>query len=186
MDRPILQSYTFKAAKIYLVFMLTSVIGWIYEVFLEVVIYKWGFSNRGVLTGPYCPVYGFGAVILLACLSCLVKKKIKAGKILLTPIIVFAAVVLITTAVELFASYVMEWTTGGFMWDYSRFLWNFQGRIAPNPSVRFGVGGIVFLYGIYPCFEKLCAACSQRNVKIAALAVLGIFLADCIFTFATA
>lgn len=42
-------------------FMLYSIIGWLYEVFLEVVIYKWGFSNRGVLFGPYLPVYGFGA-----------------------------------------------------------------------------------------------------------------------------
>ena len=27
-------------------FMLYSIIGWIYEVFLEVVIYRWGYSNR--------------------------------------------------------------------------------------------------------------------------------------------
>ena len=29
-------------------FMLYAMIGWIYEVFLEVVVYRWGFSNRGV------------------------------------------------------------------------------------------------------------------------------------------
>ena len=32
----------------FIFFMLYSVIGWIYEVFLEVVVYRWGFSNRGV------------------------------------------------------------------------------------------------------------------------------------------
>ena len=51
----------------FLYFFCYSVIGWCYEVFLEVVIYRWGFSNRGVLFGPYCPVYGFGALIFLAC-----------------------------------------------------------------------------------------------------------------------
>ena len=35
----------------YLYFMMYSVIGWLYEVFLEVVVYKWGFSDRGILTG---------------------------------------------------------------------------------------------------------------------------------------
>lgn len=45
----------------FLCFMFCSILGWIYEVFLEVVVYRWGFSNRGVLTGPYCVVYGFGA-----------------------------------------------------------------------------------------------------------------------------
>ena len=58
-----------KVQDYFLYFMLYSVIGWIYEVFLEVVVYRWGFSNRGALFGPYCVVYGFGAVILLLTLS---------------------------------------------------------------------------------------------------------------------
>lgn len=41
-----------------LYFFFYSVLGWLYEVFLEVVVYRWGFTNRGVLLGPYCPVYG--------------------------------------------------------------------------------------------------------------------------------
>ena len=49
--------------KHFIYFMLYAILGWIYEVFLEVVVYRWGFSNRGVLFGPYCPVYGFGAII---------------------------------------------------------------------------------------------------------------------------
>ena len=34
--------------KYYLIFMMYAVFGWLYEVFLEVVVYKWGFTNRGV------------------------------------------------------------------------------------------------------------------------------------------
>ena len=52
------------AAKYFLFFVFYSVIGWLYEVFLEVVVYRWGFSNRGVLFGPYCVIYGFGALLL--------------------------------------------------------------------------------------------------------------------------
>ena len=53
-----------KMKKYFIYFMLYAIFGWLYEVFLEVVIYRWGFSNRGVLFGPYCPVYGFGAITL--------------------------------------------------------------------------------------------------------------------------
>ena len=56
-------------------FFLYSVIGWCYEVVLEVFIYKWGFSNRGVLFGPYCPVYGVGALVFIFTVYVLVKNK---------------------------------------------------------------------------------------------------------------
>ena len=48
-----------------LYFWVYAVIGWIYEVVLETFIYRWGFRNRGVLFGPWLPVYGFGAVLFL-------------------------------------------------------------------------------------------------------------------------
>ena len=55
--------------------MFYAIFGWIYEVFLEVVVYRWGFSNRGVLFGPYCPVYGFGALAFLFTVYPLIKGK---------------------------------------------------------------------------------------------------------------
>ena len=128
-----------KGQALFLYFMAYAVIGWIYEVFLEVVVYRWGFSNRGFLFGPYLPVYGFGAVIILLVLQPLKKKRITLGKINVTPILVFLGIVALTTGLELLTSYIMEWTTGGWLWDYDRFAWNFQGRIALNPSIRFGI-----------------------------------------------
>ena len=62
-----------------LYFLFYSVLGWCYEVFLEVVVYRWGFSNRGFLFGPYCIVYGVGALLLLFTLGGLKKKKIRLG-----------------------------------------------------------------------------------------------------------
>ena len=54
------QSRVQTVEKLFLYFLMAAVIGWCYEVFLEVVVYRWGFDNRGVLFGPYCPVYGVG------------------------------------------------------------------------------------------------------------------------------
>ena len=74
-----------KLQEYFLYFMFYSIIGWCYEVFLEVVVYRWGFSNRGVLFGPYCVIYGFGALILIFSLSWLMKKKIRVWKLNITP-----------------------------------------------------------------------------------------------------
>lgn len=115
-----------KVQEYFLYFMLYSIIGWCYEVFLEVVVYQWGFSNRGVLFGPYCVIYGFGALILLFSLGWLMKRKIRVGKLNITPVLAFLGIVAITTVVELAASYIMEAARGEWMWDYTRFSFNFQ------------------------------------------------------------
>ena len=90
-----------KLSRYFFYFMLYSIIGWIYEVFLEVVIYHWGYSNRGVLFGPCCVIYGVGALILLFSLQGLKRQSIRLGPVPITPVLVFAAIVVITTVVEL-------------------------------------------------------------------------------------
>lgn len=151
-----------KIQEYFFYFILYSMIGWVYEVFLEVVVYRWGFSNRGVLFGPYCVIYGFGALILLVSLGSLQKKRLCIGKVNVTPLLVFVGIVVITTVVELIGSYIMELTTGSWMWDYRRFAFNFEGRIALNPSIRFGIGGMIFLYVMQPLFVKLTKTMSTK------------------------
>ena len=58
----------------YITFTVYAVIGWIYEVTWLLVMGR-GFENRGVLFGPYLPIYGFGMLILL-----LILKKYKSNK----------------------------------------------------------------------------------------------------------
>ena len=172
-----------KFAEYYLYFMMYSILGWIYEVFLEVVVYRWGFSNRGVLFGPYCIIYGVGALILLLSLGGLQKKRLYLGKVLITPVLVFIGIVIITTVLELIASYIMEFTQGGWLWDYTRFPFNFEGRIALNPSIRFGIGGMVFLYLLQPLFKKLTGKMSDRTLYTVSLILLILFIADIIYTY---
>lgn len=170
-----------KAETLFWGFLLASVIGWGYEVFLEVVVYRWGYSDRGVLSGPYCPVYGTGALIVFFCLNGLRKKRIPNKRISVTPLLVFVGIVLITSAVELAASYIMEWTVGSWMWDYSNFHPNFQGRISLNTGLRFGVGGMLFLYLLYPAIERLTARTPSRVRHGISAVLAAVFLADCAF-----
>ena len=170
-------------ARCFLFFVLYSIIGWIYEVFLKVVVYRWGFSNRGVLFGPYCVIYGVGALILIFALGRLQHTPIRIGKVSITPVLVFFGIVLLTTALELLGSYIMEFTHGGWLWDYHRYALNFQGRIALNPSIRFGIGGMVFLYVLQPLFEKLADRLPRRVLCLISGVLAILMAADCIYTF---
>lgn len=90
---------------------------------------------------------------------------------------------LIATTLELFTSYICEWTNGSWKWDYSGYAFNFQGRIALNPSIRFGLGGAVFLYLLQPLFEKITDKLGDKRVKIISLGLFVIVIIDCIYTF---
>lgn len=131
--------------------------------------------------GPYCVIYGFGALILLFSLGWLMKKKIRVWKLNITPVLVFLGIVVITTIVELGASYIMEATKGEWLWDYTRFAFDFQGRIALNPSIRFGIGGMIFLYLLQPLFEKGVRKMPERILHIVSAALAVLLCADVIF-----
>ncbi len=160
-----------------LYFFLYSVIGWLYEVFLEVVVYQTGFTNRGFLFGPYLPVYGCGALLFLLFLNRLVKRKVHLGKLNVSPLLVFLGAAAIATIVELITSYGLD-LLDLKLWDYTEYAWNFQGRIAPNPSVRFGLGGLLFLYVLQPLFEKLTDNMTPAVRHGAALVTGGVMLVD--------
>ena len=173
-----------KCSKYFIYFMMYAIIGWIYEVFLEVVIYKWGFSNRGVLFGPYCPVYGFGALSFIFTAGKLLKNKNVKEKVLLIPI-VFILCMIIATALELATSYICEFFMGSWPWQtYKDYKYNFEARIALSPSIRFGIGGVIFLYILQPLFEKITSVLEKKNIinKIS-LVILIVLIIDMIYTF---
>ena len=85
---------------------------------------------------------------------------------------------MITTVVELIGSYIMEFTSGGWMWDYTRFAFNFQGRIALNPSIRFGIGGMIFLYVLQPLFVRLTKKIPEKAFSVLTGVLAVLFIID--------
>ena len=169
-----------KIKKYYLYFMMYAVLGWAYEVFLEVVIYKWGYIDRGVLFGPYCPVYGFGALAFIFTVGRMLKDKPLKKKLIMIPF-VFLSTMAIATLIELITSYLCEWVLGSWPWQtYFDYKYNFQGRIALSPSIRFGIGGVLFLYIMQPLFEKLIGKLNKKWLNIVFYTVGGLFLLDVI------
>lgn len=169
---------------LFLYFLLYSVIGWAYEVFLEVVVYRWGYSDRGVLLGPYCPVYGVGALAFLLCFGWLLKKE--GGRLFrwaVRPLALFVGCMTVATAIELATSYILEALTGSWPWQtYVDYAVNFQGRIALSPSIRFGLGGLLFLLVLQPLFEKLVGAMGDGLRRRVFSVLAALFVLDCAAT----
>lgn len=169
--------------KYFLIFLVYSVIGWCYEVFLEVFIYKWGFTNRGVLFGPYCPVYGFGALAFIICFNRFLKDKSLKQKLIMIPFI-FLGCMSVATFIELITSYICEFFTGSWPWQtYADYKINFQARIALSPSIRFGLGGLVFLYILQPFLDKIFSNISIKMLNILTIIFTIILFIDLIYTF---
>ena len=158
-------------------FFLYCVIGWIYEVVLGL-LYGHGFVNRGFLLGPYLPVYGFGVVLLLLLLKGVMSRKRYIGRLPVTPLLVFVLIVFITTIVEFFTSWALEAVFDKRWWDYSADFLNIDGRVCPRTSFRFGLGGMVLLYGVQPLFSRLIAKVPDSLQKAAMIVILAVMLTD--------
>ena len=59
-------------------FFIYAIIGWILEVSFHVIT-KGRFVNRGFFNGPYCPIYGFGAIAVISILNVVGDSMIEAG-----------------------------------------------------------------------------------------------------------
>ena len=82
----------------YLIFCIYAFIGWIYEVSL-ILIRDHKFVNRGVLFGPFLPIYGFGILILLLILKRFMNKKHLLNNFIYSTISIFTVVTFITITI---------------------------------------------------------------------------------------
>ena len=126
-------------------FIIYCIMGWLYEVVWWYLIeLNRGFVNRGVLYGPWLPIYGFGMLAVLGVVRLLKIKK---------PFPIFLIGTALVTGVELLGSYIMEWTVGYIMWDYSGMFGNYDGRIAVKTSILFGLLIMFGIYSVHPRME---------------------------------
>lgn len=164
---------------ILLLFIFFAVCGWIYEV-------VWTYfddgvwTNRGFLLGPWLPIYGFGGMLIYGIFYKQIKKPVYLGKLNIRFLLLFVYITLITTVVELLATYIIELSGTPFtvLWDYSDHFLNFQGRICLDASARFGILGVMIIYGALPLYRKLINMKNKKLVNIIVWSVILVFAAD--------
>ncbi len=129
---------------IVLLFFIFSAIGWVWEVSLHLVT-DGEFVNRGVLHGPWLPIYGGGGVLILMLLNRLRKR----------PVLEFIGIVVLCGCVEYTTSFVLEILHNGERWwDYSGYFLNMNGRICAEGLLVFGIGGIAIVYMLAPLLDN--------------------------------
>ena len=123
-----------------LIFFVFCVIGWVWEVSLHLVA-DGTFVNRGMLHGPWIPIYGAGSLLILTLLYRLRRK----------PILELTAIVILSGVIEYMTSYYTECLFNGKKWwDYQGYFLNLDGRICAEGLLTFGIGGLILVYLIAP------------------------------------
>ena len=137
-------------------FFAFSVIGWLWEVGLHVVL-DGELVNRGTMLGPWLPIYGAGGVLAVLLLR----------RVAYSPALVLALGTGMCTAVEyatgryLLAVYGLRW------WDYSMYPLNVDGLVSPLTSLVFGLGCCAAVYAAGPALADCISRLARRRAASA-------------------
>ncbi|MBQ9035863.1 MAG: putative ABC transporter permease [Erysipelotrichaceae bacterium] len=152
-----------------LYFFILSYVGYVYE---TIAMTLWGgkWENRGFFYGPIIPIYGAGAL---------------GGTLLFTYIMphhtmmqVFFISMFVSAVLEYVVHYVLEKLFNQVWWDYSKSIFNLNGRICLPASIGFGLAGVLIIYFINPFLLSYLASLNRMKVFCVSVALLLIFIED--------
>lgn len=161
-----------KLCLLFLLFITYSFIGWCMEVGCKLVELK-KFINRGFLIGPYCPIYGWGCILIILLLN----------KYTNDPLVLFIMAIVICSILEYFTSYFMEKLFKARWWDYSRRKFNINGRICLETMVPFGLLGMLIMYFVNPFFVSIYSKIPTNILIVISFILFTIFLIDNIISY---
>ena len=156
--------------KYYLWFMAYSILGWVYESTICSIGEK-KFINRGFLNGPYCPIYGAGAILDILIL----------GKIS-DPFLLFFLGMTVTSSLEYITSYLMEKLFHARWWDYSDRKFNINGRVCLLGAIVFGTFSVLLIKFIHPCLMSITDMLSSIWQHLLTGCSFAVFMIDIIVT----
>lgn len=133
--KPMSKAYFWKSVAQYIFFFfLASFCGYLWEVCLMLV-KEGAFSNRGFLYGPWLPVYGTGAVLMLLLLRRWKRR----------PAAVFFLSVLLGGTVELVIGFLLDHVWELRYWDYSGSPLSVGGYVCLYSLLGFGIAGVLWV-----------------------------------------
>ena len=168
---PALFTRKYPVTTLVLLFFLFSIIGWCWEVVLHL-LSEGTFVNRGVLHGPWLPIYGTGGVLVLLTLYKLRDK----------PWLEFWATVVVCGVVEYFTAYYLETVYDRRWWDYAGYFLNLHGRICAEGLLVFGLGGMAVVYGVAPLFDNLLHKVKRSALIALCVALVALFCVDQVYS----
>ena len=155
---------------LFLIFLTGCLVGWIYEE-----IFYWVtegmLRNRGILYGPWLPIYGVGALSIYA------MKPVKNQ-----PVLLFLLCAAVSGIVEYIIGYAGLHFFGLRLWDYRGLLLNIDGIICLRSVLSFALMGLIFHYRLEPAAERMVKKLHPGTVHNTCLFLLLLFLADCVLS----
>ena len=166
----------FSIWRIFSYFIIYSFFGYIIETIFQVVNKGLFESKQSFLVGPFCAVYGVGAIVMI-----LVLQKMKDNKWQL-----FFGGVILGTVAEYVMSLVLEKLFGVVWWDYSNLPLNINGRVCVLFSIYWGILAVVLVLYINPEIDKLInflkMGTSYKKQKIIVALIMIFLLIDALVT----
>ena len=148
-------------------FIIYSICGWIMESFFRSIAEK-KLINTGFLNGPFCPIYGIGAIIMILLL----------GKFENSIVLLYITSFFILSIWEYVVGIYLEKVFKTKYWDYSDHKINIKGRVCLLNSLFWGFLGVVFIKFIHPFVEEKLLLVNSIGLTIVVLIITVIFIID--------
>lgn len=148
-------------------FAIYSVLGWAVEsVYMSFCNRK--LTNRGFGRGPYCPIYGFGAVI---------------GYLILHPMsenlfLVYLVGAVLATTFEFIVGKLMIKFLGNLWWDYNEKPFNYKGIICLESTIAWGFYAVIIVSVLHKAVISWIDIFDYRFVRGAVYLLLCVLLID--------
>lgn len=150
-------------------FFIFCFIGWLWEVGLHLV-KDMAFVNRGVMYGPWLPIYGAGGVFIIALLNRLKHHKLK----------LFVSTMILCGILEYATSFVIEFFSNRSYWDYHNMQLNLNGRVCLAGLIAFDIGGFLGIFIVGPLIKNLMHRLGDKRAKIICSILIALFVIDII------
>ena len=155
---------------IVLQFFIFGFAGWCMEVILKYRQYH-RFINRGFLTGPILPIYGFGVILITLVVGNLAS--VESGVVM-----TFAMSLVICGVVEYLTSFVLEKIFHARWWDYSQKPMNLHGRVWIGNLILFGAAGVAIIHIVNPFLFGALDSIPLNIRKVVAIVLLAVLAGD--------
>ena len=148
-------------------FIIYSVLGWFVEsVYMSFCNHR--LTNRGFAKGPFCPIYGFGAVI---------------GYLVLNPlsghyVTLYLTGAFLATTFEYLVGIMMQKLLGEVWWDYTEKPMNYKGIICLESTIAWGFYAIIITMFLHERVLHLIDAMDMVYGRIFCIVILAIVTVD--------
>ena len=102
-------------------------------------------SRKGLILGPFCPIYGIGAAFFIVLLSDYKESKVK----------LFIMGAIAGTIFEYICSYILQVIYGSMFWDYSYATYQINGRVSLTYTVFWGILAVLLVKYLKPQMDKI-------------------------------